>query len=254
MEPKPPVPVSSTGTEYRRTKSESQQLSLLFFNSFFTSPSSSLDCFFHSIVNKSMFILSKPSHDFVREFLTSQAKLPFSYSAVGHSQHSPPSGYNVDHNRIHLGNGIDTFERAKLAVRQWKMFAMPWIEFYWPDIPIETGACVAVLVRHFALWSLNACRIVYLVEEPLEKFGFAYGTLPDHAERGEERFIVEYNRAEQSVWYDLYAYSRPKLLAEVAYPVARALQKKFARDSLTAMKNVVQNQPSFMQQKERTWD
>jgi uncharacterized protein (UPF0548 family) len=203
-----------------------------------------------------MFTLSKPSPEFVREFLASQAELPFSYSAVGHSRHSPPAGYNVDHNRIHLGNGIDTFERAKHAVRQWKMFAMPWIEFYWPDIPIETGACVAVLVRHFPLWSLNACRIVYLIEEsgPLEKFGFAYGTLPGHEERGEERFIVEYNRSEQSVWYDLYAFSRPKLLAKMADPVARALQKKFQRDSLAAMKNAAQDQQSFAQQRETRRD
>jgi uncharacterized protein (UPF0548 family) len=190
-----------------------------------------------------MFTLSKPSHEFVREFLASQSKLPFSYSGVGHSKHSPPAGYNVDHNRIHLGNGIDTFERATQAIRQWKMFAIPGIELYWADTPIQTGACVAVLVRHFALWSLNACRIAYVMEEdgPIEKFAFAYGTLPGHAERGEERFTVEYNRSEQSVWYDLYAFSRPNLLARMANPIARALQKKFAQDSLTAMKKAVQD-------------
>jgi len=28
-------------------------------------------------------------------------------------------------------------------------------------------------------------------EEPIQRYGFAYGTLPDHAETGEERFLVE---------------------------------------------------------------
>lgn len=191
-----------------------------------------------------MFFLTKPTEDFVREFLAEQAKLPFSYSAVGHSRHSAPGGYTVDHNRILLGNGLDAFERAKRAVQQWKMFAIPWLEFYWPAVPIETGAMVAVLVRHLGLWSLNAARVVYLLEEsgPVEKFGFAYGTLPGHAERGEERFTVEYHRSEQSVWYDLYAFSRPAALVNAAPSIARALQKKFARDSMLAMQNATQNQ------------
>ena len=88
---------------------------------------------------------------------------------------------------------------------------------------------------------MNACRIVYLVKEngSLEKYGFAYGTLPDHGEIGEERFTVEFNPADQSVWYDLYAISRPTTLARLAYPFTRALQKRFARNSKVAMQRAV---------------
>jgi len=48
----------------------------------------------------------------------------------------------------------------------------------------------AAFHSHFGFWSLNAARIVYLIEEdgPCEKHGFAYGTLPEHGERGEERW------------------------------------------------------------------
>jgi uncharacterized protein (UPF0548 family) len=193
-----------------------------------------------------MFSLTKPSEEFVREFLATQAKLPFSYAGVGHSRHGAPGGYTVDHNRKQIGNGLDAFEGAKRAVQQWEMFSMPWLEFYWSDVPIEIGAMAAVLVRHLSLWSLNPCRIVYLIEEsgPVEKFGFAYGTLPGHAERGEERFTVEYNRSEQSVWYDLYAFSRHSPLVKPAHPITRALQKKFARDSMAAMQNAVQHRNS----------
>ena len=47
-----------------------------------------------------------------------------------------------------------------------------------------------LLARALGLWVLNACRIVYVIEEdgPLRRFAFAYGTLPEHAESGEERF------------------------------------------------------------------
>jgi len=74
---------------------------------------------------------------------------------------------------------------------------------------------------------------------PINKFGFAYGTLPNHAERGEERFSVEFHQADQYVWYDLYAFSQPNTLARLAYPFTRSLQKRFARDSQSAMQSAV---------------
>lgn len=89
---------------------------------------------------------------------------------------------------------------------------------------------------------MNACRIVYVIEEHRSspRYGFAYGTLPDHGEIGEERFTVEFNPDDQTVRYDLYTLSRPSTLVRLAYPFIRALQKRFARDSKTAMQKAVQ--------------
>lgn len=42
-----------------------------------------------------------------------------------------------------------------------------------------------------------------------ERYGFAYGTLAGRAEVGEERFSVEWDKADGAVWYDSYASSRP---------------------------------------------
>jgi hypothetical protein len=49
---------------------------------------------------------------------------------------------------------------------------------------IQVGQIVAVIARLFNFWLLNACRIVYVVDEagPIQRYGFAYGTLPEHAE------------------------------------------------------------------------
>jgi uncharacterized protein (UPF0548 family) len=102
------------------------------------------------------------------------------------------------------------------------------------------GTDVAVLVHHFGFYSLNAARIVYVVDEdgPTARFGFAYGTLMEHAERGEERFTVEWNRSEDQVWYSIVAFSVPnKVLARVGYPLSRILQKRFGEGSKTAMLN-----------------
>jgi uncharacterized protein (UPF0548 family) len=68
------------------------------------------------------------------------------------------------------------------------------------------------------------------------RYGFAYGTLSEHAERGEERFAVEWNREDDTVWYDILAFSRPrKYLALMAYPLSRLLQRRFAVASKAAM-------------------
>jgi uncharacterized protein (UPF0548 family) len=190
-----------------------------------------------------MLCWSKPSSESIDAFISAQQKERFSYPEVGSSRQQAPPGYTVDHNRIRLGQGADTFERAKSAIRHWKMFEMPWIQLCWPDAPIEPGSTVAILVSHFGFWSMNACRIVYAVEGngSTEKFGFAYGTLSDHAEIGEERFTVEFDRDNKTVWYDIYAFSRPRTLARLAYPLSRGLQKRFAKDSLMAMQKAVQS-------------
>jgi uncharacterized protein (UPF0548 family) len=118
------------------------------------------------------------------------------------------------------------------------MFSMPWVSLHWPTAPIQVGTDVAVSIRHFGFYSLNACRIIYVVDEevPIRQVGFAYGTLAEHAESGEERFTVEWNRDEDRIWYDILAFSRPRqMLARLGYPLSRSLQRKFAKGSKLAM-------------------
>ena len=98
-------------------------------------------------------------------------------------------------------------------------------------VVVEVGATVAVKARAFGTWSLNATRVVYVIDES-RRFGFAYGTLPDHVEKGEERFLVEW-LADDSVWYSILAFSRPQHpLVKLSAPLARRLQAQFARASL----------------------
>ena len=191
-----------------------------------------------------MFFLRAPSDQQIRRFISSQGEQPFSYPEVGASRHGDVErveGYTIDRHRVKLGVGDNTFERAVDALRQWRHFDLGWVRIVPPEIPIEIGVTVAVLAKLFAFWSLNACRIVYVIDEdaPIKRFGFAYGTLRDHAERGEERFTIEWQGNDDSVWYDILAFSQPNLLAKLGYPLTRRLQKKFARDSLAAMVKTV---------------
>jgi uncharacterized protein (UPF0548 family) len=185
--------------------------------------------------------LSRPSRDRIGVFIESQRGQPFSYPEMGMTRGDAPSGYKADRNRIELGRGPAIFARAAEALRQWKMFDMGWIDLCWPDTPIEVGSTVAVVVRHYGFWSMNASRILYTVDEHGlgSRYGFAYGTLSEHAETGEERFTVELRPEDQTVWYDIYALSRPNGLARFGYPLSRELQKRFARDSKEAMRRAV---------------
>jgi uncharacterized protein (UPF0548 family) len=135
------------------------------------------------------------------------------------------------------------WDRAILALRAWKMFDIPWVQLCWPSTSIAVGENVAVIARRLDCHWLNACRVVYVVNEnagAVKRFGFAYGTLEDHAESGEERFLLEWDGDSNEVWYDLLAFSRPnQFLARVGYPFARRLQKRFAAESKLAMVRAV---------------
>jgi uncharacterized protein (UPF0548 family) len=187
-----------------------------------------------------MFYIAAPSDDHIQYFLASQHDLPFTYPVVGATRGTPPAGYNVDHNRIQLGSGAETFERAVAALRRWEMFSIGWVRLCWPSTPVA-GAIFGVVINHLGFWSLNSARIVYVLDEegPIRRYGFAYGTLPGHAECGEERFTVEW-RHDDTVWYDLFAFSRPRhMLTWAGYPLTRLLQRRFARDSKAAMARAV---------------
>ena len=189
-----------------------------------------------------MFSLRKPSVESIRGFLKTQAALDFSYPAVGATANSLPAGYVTDRTRILLGSGESIFLAAKAALQRWEHFRLGWVELWSPDTPIQSGEVVAIMAWASGLWSLNFCRIVYVVDEsgPVSKFGFAYGTLPGHVESGEELFQIEWDQNTNSVWYDILAFSRPNhFLTRLGYPLVRHTQKRFGRDSAAAMYRAV---------------
>lgn len=198
-----------------------------------------------------MFTLTDPPDATVRRHLAALVDAPFSYpetdmtrpvpAAAGERPAPPADGYRADHYRQRLDAGDHgAWRRARDAVGRWAMFdGFSWLRLVRlnPDASPAAGAVVAVVARHLGFWSVNACRVVYVVDEP-GRFGFAYGTLRGHAERGEERFLVERRAGAdggEETWFDLLALSQPGPLARLAAPLARGLQKRFARDARTAM-------------------
>ena len=186
-----------------------------------------------------MFRITEPSEKDVAQFISSQRNLNFTYHEVGATNTTPPAGYTVDHNRVKLGQGEGTYRAALAALKYWQHFDLGWVTIVPRGVPIEVGAIVAVKARAFGSWSLNASRVVYVISEP-RRFGFAYGTLPNHVESGEERFLIEWS-PDDSVWYDILAFSRPRHpLIKMSFPLARMLQKRFARESMSKVQTLTQ--------------
>jgi uncharacterized protein (UPF0548 family) len=189
-----------------------------------------------------MFRLRKPKEQDLARVRERCRDLPLSYPEVGCSRAGTPTGYVVDNYRVRVGSGVATFERARTALRAWRMLRLGWVEPCWPDTEVKEGMLVGTLARVFGLWAVNVCRIVFVVEEegPVTRYGLAYGTLPGHAEIGEERFLVEWHREDDSVWYDIRAVSKPGgLLTRLAYALTRRLQRRFGQDSLRVIVDAV---------------
>jgi uncharacterized protein (UPF0548 family) len=186
-----------------------------------------------------MLLVRKPGIELRRRFLDAQSKLDFTYSEVGATAGTLPDNYAIDHTRVALGEGQNIFLSAKRGLESWQQFRLGWLEAWPPETPIRAGETVLVAARVFGVWSLNAARIVYVVDESsetLSRFGFAYGTLPGHVEAGEERFLIEWNKSDNRVWYDILAFSRPRhLLTRLGNFQVRRMQKRFARGSAAAM-------------------
>jgi uncharacterized protein (UPF0548 family) len=187
--------------------------------------------------------LRRPTKELIDRWLDAQRERNLNYAEVCGTRGQPPAvGYDVDRYAVQLGSGKPTYERAVAAVRGLRMWDFNWVQICWPTTPIEVGSVLATLTRQLAVWSLNACRIVYLIHEegPTHRFGFAYGTLEGHIECGEERFTVLWRMEDDSVWYEILAFSRPAhWLMRLAYPYVRRVQRRFGADSLRAIARAV---------------
>lgn len=190
-----------------------------------------------------MFLLSRPSPAAVAAFLGDARAMSLSYAPIGIARARSTPGFRTDEATAVVGRGDADFSKATDALMSWQHMRLAWLEVFPTGASIEAGTTVAVLVRHYGVWSMNACRVVYSVEESTGAFssaGFAYGTLDDHAERGEEIFQVTLDRLTGDVVYRIRAASQPHaLLAKLGAPAVRALQERFRRDSCDALRLAV---------------
>lgn len=183
-----------------------------------------------------MFLARRPSAERIDRFLRESQDLPLSYSPAGIVR-AGTARRDIDQVTVAIGRGRADFERARAALMAWKQFEIGWVETYPRHAPVAAGSVVAVLIRHLGFWSLNGCRVLYGADGPDEaRFGYAYGTLTNHAESGEELFEVFVDPRGGQVMYRIRAVSWPQTtLTRIGQPIVRVLQERFRRDSAAAM-------------------
>jgi uncharacterized protein (UPF0548 family) len=190
-----------------------------------------------------MFLIGFPSDHRLQTLLADAAAAMPSYREVGGTAQSElPAGYRHDSYDAYLGDGTHTFDQAAAALRGWKMHAEAGLHVFPESASVALDITVLVVVRIGLLTTVAPCRVIYIVDEP-DRFGFAYGTLPGHPERGEEAFVVHHS--ESGTRFTVRAFSRPQdPIARLGGPITRAIQKRATVAYLNAMKILTDEPPA----------
>jgi uncharacterized protein (UPF0548 family) len=189
-----------------------------------------------------MFLLRFPGADRLNAlWLDARSSAP-SYEEVGATSGSDmPAGYRHDRHTVDLGRGADCFDNAVAALRGWHMHTRSGLRMFPEGQILAPDQTVLGVVRAGPLTTVAPCRVVSIVDE-VDRFGFAYGTLPGHPEQGEEAFVV--TKAEDGVvQFTITAFSRPReLLARMGGPVTRLVQKRATAAYIDAMKQLARGE------------
>ena len=130
--------------------------------------------------------------------------LALTYPEVGATARTLPSGYRHIRREYRLGSGRDRFEHAAEAVMRYGMLRGAGLQVAATTEVARVGTDVLGRLGPFSA----PCRVVYVTDEPNRR-GFAYGSLPGHAVSGEEMFGVRYDPADDAVYSEVVAFSRP---------------------------------------------
>lgn len=157
-----------------------------------------------------------------------------SYPQVGATAGALPDGYH--HLRVStiVGAGRDDFLRAAHEVTSWGMHRA-----VVSVVEAPPAAVVGAVVR-MRYGGLSFGCVVVDVEDADTRRGFAYGTLPGHPERGEERFVVVHDPATDEVRLEITAFSRPgRALTRLLGPAGRLLQRRITARYVAAVRSAV---------------
>lgn len=145
------------------------------------------------------------------------------YPECGATATDLPDGYRHLRRRVLVGRGQPVFAAAAAVVMSWGMHRRAGLRPAVTSPIADVGAAVVMCAGWGRVGVLAACRVVWVLDET-DRRGFAYGTLPDHPEVGEEAFVVERD-AGDAVWLGITAFSRPNgLLPRLAGPAGRRAQ------------------------------
>ena len=181
-----------------------------------------------------MFVFGRPGAAYLEKVRSEQAPLKVTYGELGATRGALPAGYRHDRHVVELGAGEDVYRRAIEGLRGWEAHRRAGLILAPVRPPVQEGQTVVLAISLPGISAIAACRIVYVVDE-VDRFGFAYGTLPAHPEQGEESFLVQRDTG-GTIRFVVTAFSRPRHpLARLGFPIARQIQSGVTRRYLKGL-------------------
>lgn len=146
---------------------------------------------------------------------------PVTYSEVGATAGELPPGYHHVRMQRVIGRGREVFERAADDLLAGEVQRRAGARVDLSDVPLREGTRVNMRLLVFGI----PCLVVW-AERTDTLCGFAYGTLPGHPERGEERFELRLLPSGE-VTFRIIAFSRPgRWFTRLGGPIGRWVQRR----------------------------
>jgi uncharacterized protein (UPF0548 family) len=134
--------------------------------------------------------------------------------------------------------GPDSFARARETLRTWRVRKGAGVKVRAEEL--AEGSTVRLILGIGPLQAIGPGRIVYIIDGP-SRFGFAYGTVEGHPERGEQLFLLE-TKDPTTTLFTITALSRPAdAITRLPGRVGRAQQDRVARRYLMSMERAAQS-------------
>lgn len=177
----------------------------------------------------------------LEELLTKARLASPNYSEVGASRDVDlPRGFHHVRRSERVGDAA-SFDLAVEGLRTWVAHEGAGLRVY-PHEALTPGATILAVTTIGPMQVVAPCRIVNVFKEPYS-FGFSYGTLPGHPERGEESFVL--NLRNGATYFTITAFSKAvDPLARLAGPFGRAVQRSVTRRYLKALRRYVEAESS----------
>lgn len=164
--------------------------------------------------------------------------MTFTYPEVGRTRDGDlPPGYRHVRRDDVIGHGEQAFHRVREGMRGWRIHHLAGLRVRCdaavPDVDVVFSAGLGLL--NLRLWV--PCRVVWVRDDEVA-YGYGFGTIPRHPERGEEAFEVTLDRR-GTVRFSIRAFSLPaSWYAKLGGPITTLLQDRVTDRYLRAARKL----------------
>jgi uncharacterized protein (UPF0548 family) len=185
------------------------------------------------------FWLRRPNDKKLESVLAAQSKLAVAYSPSGMFKRPHTLwGFKETGGSVMVGHGQRVFDTATQNIKRWRVHECAGLTVTPRGAEVRESADVILLMKLPIGYVTVSCRVVSVTQSK-DQWGFTYGTLPHHVERGEELFSVTM-APDGTVTFTVRAMSRPgHFLTRVGAPVAQIIQRRATDKYLQAMVDLV---------------